>query len=223
MLLTIGDVLSGEALAQLSQLFPTLAWEDGAKTAGGMASLVKSNLQADLSSRSGTKVRSLVEDAVKRHSVVKAAAQPARFSRPVISRTGEGGGYGLHIDNPFMPVEGGSLRTDLSWTLFLSDPNSYEGGELSIELSGETRALKLAPGDLVLYPSTSLHEVRPVTRGERLVAIGWIESRVKDAEARDILFDLENLAATLSGGFADQSPERLVLAKSIARLKRLWG
>ena len=115
------------------------------------------------------------------------------------------------------------LRTDLSFTIFLSDPSTYDGGELAVDTPSGEHIVKPDAGDLVLYPSTTLHEVRPVTSGERVVCVGWIESAVRDAAAREILFDLENLRATLVQQHDAQSPEMLTLAKAISNLLRLWG
>ena len=115
------------------------------------------------------------------------------------------------------------LRTDLSFTLFLSDPEDYDGGELSIEHVGLTQRLKPLAGDLVLYPSTSLHEVRPVTRGTRFACVGWIESAVRAPEDREILFELENLRASLSGRLDPQSLDMLTLSKALANLKRRFA
>ena len=129
----------------------------------------------------------------------------------------------MHIDNALMARGGEKLRTDISFTLFLSEPDSYEGGELVIEHPGFSQALKPAAGDLVLYPSTSLHEVRPVTSGQRLVCVGWAESRVRDAAQREILFDLENISASLRASDTADAMTRLTLSKSISNLLRLWA
>ena len=220
MLLTISGILDEAALLEAQELCQTLTWRDGSQTAGSVAGAVKNNLQADLASRSGTKLRDIIETAVRGHSVLQAAAQPRRFSKLIISKTGPGGGYGLHIDNAHMGAGDDRLRTDLSFTLFLSEPGAVDGGELSIEHAGFTQNLKLPAGDLVLYPSTSLHQVLPVTRGDRLVCVGWIESAVKNASDRELLFDLENLRADLSRKYDPQSAEMLTLAKTIANLKR---
>tara|TARA_R110000868_G_scaffold42990_1_gene145157 strand:- start:140 stop:598 length:459 start_codon:yes stop_codon:yes gene_type:complete len=149
--------------------------------------------------------------------VLKSAARPAQFSNLILSRTEDGGNYGLHVDNATMgPVET-RIRTDLSFTLFLSDPEDYDGGELLLETSsGEYRA-KPPAGDLVLYPSGALHRVTPVTRGTRLACVGWIQSEVRRADQREILFDLENLRA-----ISPQGDTRLVLDKSISNLIRMW-
>ena len=181
---------------------------------------MKHNAQADLSSRTGSKLRKMLKAAISGHPVLRAAAQPKRFSKLLVSRTETGGGYGLHVDNAFMGDGADRIRTDLSFTLFLSDPDTYAGGELSTEHAGLTQALKPPAGDLVLYPSTSLHEVKPVTSGTRLACVGWIESHVRSAEDREILFDLENLRASLAQRHDPQSPEMLTLAKTISNLLR---
>jgi len=223
MLITIAGVLPEPDLAEVRKDLAALRWRDGAETAGQVAGAVKQNSQADLSSRIGASLRKRLKQAITTHPVLRAAAQPRRFSRLLISRTQTGGGYGLHVDNPYMGDGATRLRTDLSFTLFLSDLEEYDGGELSIEHAGVTQRLKPAVGDLVLYPSTSLHEVRPITRGTRLVCVGWIESEVRAAEDREILFDLENLRASLSGQLNPQSPDMLTLSKVIANLKRRFA
>ena len=220
MILTIADILDPSALSSLMDDLKTVRWLDGSKTAGRTAEAVKRNQQADLSSRTGLTLRDRLDTALQSHPVLRAAAQPARFSRPLISRTDVGGGYGRHIDNPFMDHGENAVRTDLSYTLFLSDPDAYEGGELMIERPSGIQSVKLPSGSLILYPSRFLHAVNSVTKGTRIVCIGWIESRVRQDSRREILFDLENLAATLSTRYDAQSSERLTLAKIIANLKR---
>ncbi len=223
MSLLIAGVLDGESLTEARALAGTLAWRDGAKTAGATARAVKRNLQADLTSRTGVKLRDMLSEAISEHPVLRAAAHPKKFSKLLVSKTGPGGAYGLHIDNAFMGAGEARLRTDLSFTLFLAEPETYSGGELVVELAGMQQSFKPAAGDLVLYPSTSLHQVAPVTEGERLACVGWIESAVPDAAARDVLFDLENLRASLAPRYDAQSPEMLVLAKSISNLLRRFG
>lgn len=223
MLLVLPGLLSQDELEEARKLAAQTLWSDGARTAGRVARGVKRNEQADLSTRSGSKLRALVNDAVSSHPVLRAAAQPRRFSTLIISRTREGGGYGLHSDNAFMGEAERAIRTDLSYTLFLSDPASYEGGALEIEENGGSRRLKPDAGTLILYPSGSLHRVETVRSGERLAAVGWIESRIRDSAAREILFDLENLRASLSERHDPQSAEMLTLAKTISNLLRRWG
>ncbi|MGB6319094.1 MAG: Fe2+-dependent dioxygenase [Litorimonas sp.] len=223
MIFTLANVLDADSLAAIHADLDALRWTDGTDTAGPSAAAVKRNRQADLSNRVGVRVRDRLVQAVEGHPVLRAAAQPARFSRPLLSRTERGGGYGLHVDNAFMESGGNALRTDLSYTLFLSPPGAYEGGALRIEEAGGTQTLRPEAGSLVLYASTSLHAVEPVTHGTRIVCVGWVESRVRDAERREILFDLENLAATLGGTFGPQTMESLTLAKVIANLRRTFS
>lgn len=220
MLISISQVLDTDHLALVNGLLETLVWKDGAETAGRVARSVKRNQQADLTQTVGLKVEQILSEAIRRHPVLSAAAQPGRFSNLLVSKTEAGGGYGLHVDNAFMRSQQGEMRTDLSFTLFLSSPDDYEGGELVIEHAGQTQSLKLPAGDLVLYPSSSLHKVAEVVSGTRLVCVGWIESRVRRADDRETLFDLINVKAELSGRLEAQSPELLTLSKVIANLKR---
>jgi PKHD-type hydroxylase len=223
MMITLSSVLTPGQVQKVTHLASGLTWHDGTHTAGAAARQVKRNEQADLSGATGTFIKKLLQEAVETHPVLRAAAQPRRFSPLMISRASNGGGYGRHIDNAFMGSGDRRLRTDLSFTLFLSDPSTYEGGELAVETAAGEHLAKPEAGDLVLYPSTTLHEVRPVTSGERIVCVGWIESAVRDAAAREILFDLENLRATLAQQHTAQSPEMLTLSKTISNLLRLWG
>ncbi|KCZ89702.1 2OG-Fe(II) oxygenase [Hyphomonas jannaschiana VP2] len=223
MMITVSAVLTPDQVHKVTRLASGLSWRDGATTAGAVARQVKRNEQADLSGATGTAVKKLLQEAIEGHPVLQAAAQPRRFSPLMISRASKGGGYGRHVDNAFMGKGDRRLRTDLSFTLFLSDPSTYEGGELAVETAAGEHLVKPDAGDLVLYPSTTLHEVRPVTSGERIVCVGWIESAVRDAAAREILFDLENLRATLGQTHDPQSPEMLTVAKTISNLLRLWG
>ncbi|KCZ85996.1 2OG-Fe(II) oxygenase [Hyphomonas adhaerens MHS-3] len=223
MMITLSRVLTPNQVQKVTSLVSGLSWRDGADTAGPTAREVKRNEQADLTGATGTAVKKLVQAALERHPVLRAAAQPRRFSPLMISRASNGGGYGRHVDNAFMGSGVRRLRTDLSFTIFLSDPSTYDGGELAVDTPSGEHIVKPDAGDLVLYPSTTLHEVRPVTSGERIVCVGWIESAVRDAAAREILFDLENLRATLAQQHDAQSPEMLTLAKTISNLLRLWG
>ena len=184
---------------------------------------MKRNAQADLATAKGTALHEKLLAAVSGHPVISAAARPRKFSRLIVSRTAETGGYGDHVDNALMGKGSARLRTDLSFTLFLSPPDSYDGGELVVDMPGYSQSLKPDAGDLVLYPSSSIHQVAPVTRGVRLACVGWIESLVRDGFAREILFDLDNLRATMRQQYPDGAREVLTLDKSIANLLRLWA
>ena len=223
MLLTVSSVLTADQLNDIAALAPSLSWADGRRTAGATAGAVKHNQQADLSSGAGAVVRVRLLEAIRTHPVVRSAARPHRFSRLLLSRTQKGGGYGTHVDNPLMGSGPNKLRTDLSFTLFLSGPDAYAGGELQVELPGLVHTFKPQAGDLVLYSASSLHRVAPVTEGTRLVCAGWIQSAVPDARQREVLMDLDNLHASLQARHGAQSAELLVLQKTIANLTRMWA
>ena len=223
MILVINALDDAEHLAALRERIALLEWRDGRATAGSVAREVKRNLQAALDTSAGKRVHDELLPLIADHAVVKAAAQPRRFSPLIVSKTGVGGQYGAHVDNPLMGKGSARLRTDLSFTLFLTPPGEYDGGELVIHAAGMSQELKGEAGHLVLYPSSSIHEVRPVTRGERVVCVGWIESFVADQAQRDMLFELENLRASLRRTLPSQSAELLTLDKTIANLLRMWA
>ncbi len=222
-MLTIASVIEEDALERLRQMAAKLTWRDGSVTAGATARAVKQNEQADLSSPAGRTVTKMVTEAITSHPVFKAAARPKRLSNLIMSRTANGGHYGAHVDNALMRRNGELFRTDLSFTLFLTEPEDYDGGDLVIHQAGVRQAAKGQAGDLILYPSSSIHEVMPVTRGERLVCIGWVESCVEDERCREMLFDLENLRVSLRATLPPQSAELLILDKTMANLLRMWA
>jgi PKHD-type hydroxylase len=223
MILVIDAIPDPADLAAIAERIALLEWRDGRETAGTVARAVKRNEQAVLDGPAGRALREELARIVGDHPVVRAAAQPRRLSPLLVSRTGEGGQYGPHVDNALMGKGAARLRTDLSFTLFLTPPGDYEGGELVIHAAGMTQAIKGEAGSMVLYPSGALHEVRPVTRGTRIVCVGWIESMIADAARRELLFDLENLRASLRGQLPAQSAELLTLDKTIANLLRMWA
>jgi len=222
MFLTLGNVLDGAALEKAHARIAGLNWRDGAVTAGTTAKQVKRNEQADLSSGEGKALAADLLEHIMAHPVVKAYARPAKVSPLLISRTGANGGYGAHVDNAIMGRGQNRLRTDLSFTLFLSDPETYKGGELSLDLSSGVQTVKLNAGDMVIYPSGFIHEVTPVTKGERLVAVGWMQSQIRNVANRQTLFDLEQVRTTLRTK-SPGSPELLTLDKVISNLLREWA
>ncbi|MEO0465496.1 MAG: Fe2+-dependent dioxygenase [Pseudomonadota bacterium] len=223
MLLSISGVLPSEDLALIRGLLDGVTWRDGRETAGLAARKVKQNVQADLTSELGQKIEHRLSNALQTHPVLKAAAQPVRFSKMIVSKTEAGGGYGYHIDNAFIGNGNRTIRTDMSFTLFLSDPGDYGGGELVIEHAGQTHKMKTRAGDVVLYPSTSVHKVSDVTSGSRIVCVGWIESRIKRQDDREFLFDLINLKAELAGEFDARSPVCLTIDKLISNAQRRFN
>lgn len=193
-------------------------FEDGRKTAGSSAKRVKQNLQARRDVLETRGAIAMIEEALLKHPTVAAAVLPGRIARILFNRHEPGMEYGAHVDDPLIA----GVRTDISFTLFLSEPDSYDGGELLLhKYDGEER-IKLAAGSMILYPSTSLHAVAPVSRGLRLAAIGWIESRVRGAEQREILFDLHNALANLPDTEANRTG-RLALLKARYNLMRRWA
>lgn len=223
MILVINALDDAGHLAALRERIGLLEWRDGRASAGKVAREVKRNLQAALDTTAGRRVHDELLPLICDNAVLRAAALPRRFSPLIISKTGVEGRYGPHVDNPLMGKGDARLRTDLSFTLFLTPPGEYEGGELVIHAAGMSQELKGEAGHLVLYPSSSIHEVRPVTRGERVVCVGWIESLVADQAQRDMLFELENLRTSLRRTLPSQSAELLTLDKTIANLLRMWA
>jgi PKHD-type hydroxylase len=217
--LTIADILPREDVIRVREGLAAAAFRDGRATAGAAARAVKSNVQADGADPRVRALAGFVRGALERHELFAAYARPARWSDLLFSRYGPGDSYGLHVDAATMAAEGGGrLRTDLSFTLFLSDPEDYEGGGLLLdELDGEREARPPA-GSVVVYATGALHRVTPVLRGERLACVGWIQSQVRRADERELMFDLARVQAALPNGEL-----RLLLSKSVGNLLRMWG
>lgn len=216
MMLAIENLLDAGTLTAVQQEAATLTFEDGTATAGRFARAVKANDQAAASDARDA-ILARVQQALLAHPVFASAARPAALTPMILSRYRVGQTYGLHIDNALM----GGLRTDLSFTLFLSDPETYQGGALIIEDSFEARAVRLAAGSLFLYPSTTLHRVGPVTAGTRLVVVGWVQSQVRSAEQREILFDLDRAAEAVHAE-SGKTPLFDTIAKTRSNLLRMW-
>ncbi len=218
MILCIQDVLNARQVQNACQMLNDVAWVDGRKTAGWHAKLVKNNRQADGASPRVGSLRTDLLDHIKAHEVFRLAARPRSVSPLLLSRYDKGMGYGMHVDDALM--EG--LRTDISFTLFLSDPDSYEGGDLTMSTTAGEQSFKLPAGSLILYPSTTLHRVEEVVSGVRLAAVGWVQSYIRDAACREILFDLETARLALFQR-EGKTPEFDLMSKSAANLLRLWA
>ena len=190
-------------------------FQSGAQTAGWHAKHVKNNEQ--LASLEARKTCEVVQAALIRNDVFKAVARPRDLTGMLVSRYGVGMEYGLHVDSPLMA----GRRTDLSFTVFLSGPEDYDGGELLIEGNDGTSTIKLAAGAAVVYPSTTLHRVAQVTRGERLVVVGWVRSFIRSPEQREILLDLDRSLKLLRDGGATRDIVDLTL-KTRSNLMRMW-
>lgn len=217
MMLCIGDVLNRAELDQICSKVNKLTFVDGRATAGWSARLVKDNEQAEAGEQVEA-VRQQLTERILSNDLFQLAVRPKRLTPLLISRYGQGKQYGTHVDDALMQ----GMRTDVSFTLFLADPDSYAGGELVIETSAGEQAFKLPAGSMVVYPSTTLHRVAPVESGMRVAAVGWARSYVRSAENREILFDLETARRDLftregkSGAFD-------LLSKCSANLLRLWA
>ena len=222
MLLHIPDILNAAELAACREALAQAAWVDGRGTAGHLSAEVKHNLQLHWQDPVAQRLGRLVTERMARHPMFLSAALPRTILPPLFNRYAGGGHYGPHLDGAIRPVEGTAerIRTDLSFTLFLADPDSYDGGELVIQdLFGE-RSVKLPAGALVLYPGTSLHHVVPVTRGERLAAFGWIQSLVRDVGDRTLLFQLDAAIQQLPG---EARASALDLSNIYHNLLRRWA
>ena len=193
-------------------------WEDGKKTAGNHAAKVKDNLQLDRSSNISKKCAGLIEEKILNDVLIKSFALPKRIHGTMFTKSLQGMRYGRHIDNAFMS----SGRADLSFTIFLNEKDKYSGGELFIEGLNSEDKFKLDSGGIIIYPSTYLHSVLEVLRGERLVVVGWIESYVKSIEEREYLFDLDAGARNLLAKHG-RSDELDLIFKSYANLLRTLG
>ncbi len=193
MLLQIPAILSAEQVAQCRHLLDRADWHDGKLTAGPQSARVKQNEQLPDQDETARELSLMVTRALERSPDFIAAALPHHVFPPLFNRYAPGMRFGAHVDNAIRQVPGTPhrMRTDLSATLFLSRPDEYDGGELVIEDIYGTHAVKLAAGDLVLYPATSLHRVEPVTRGARIASFFWIQSMVRDEGERSLLFDLD--------------------------------
>ena len=195
-----------------------LQWEDGKKTAGNHAAKVKNNLQLNREADISKKYARLISEKILSNNLIKSFALPKKIHGIMFAKSTKGMGYGRHIDNSYMS----SGRADLSFTIFLNNKDNYDGGELSIESINSEERFKLNAGEIIIYPSTYLHSVQEVTRGERFVCVGWIESYVKSIEEREYLFDLDAGAKGLLAKHG-RSDELDLIFKSYSNLLRLLG
>lgn len=216
--IAIAHVLDQTELAELRAGLEHVRFLDGRATAGYAAREVKDNRQADPLDKKAAALRRLVADKIMSNELFRLAARPKQLSPILFSRYEPGRKYGSHVDDAIM----GGMRADVSFTLFLSDPASYDGGKLVIETPGGDEAIQLDAGSMIVYPATSLHRVSEITRGERLAAVGWARSFIRDAAKRELLFDLDTARSRLfarDGKSADYD----LLSKSSANLLRMWA
>ncbi|MGB3338153.1 MAG: Fe2+-dependent dioxygenase [Devosia sp.] len=218
MILCIADVLDRSALADLRATISSGVFVDGVLSSGWASRLVKNNEQLG----AGPALAAAQENVIatlKSNAVFSAAVLPRRFAPPLFARYEPGMQFGTHMDNPLMGPD--HMRADISVTIFLSEPEDYDGGELVMETTGGEVGYKLAAGSAVVYPTTVLHRVEPVTRGLREVACTWAQSLVRRADEREILFDLDRLARSTFER-EGKTEEFDLINKTSANLKRLW-
>ncbi len=222
MLLHIPEVLTRDELAHIRQALETAEWTDGRETVGVQGAKVKRNEQLPDASPLKAELGRMVSAALERNPLFFAAALPLKTLPPRFNRYTGGGEYGFHVDGAVMRIgDGQQLRSDVSCTLFLAEPDEYDGGELIVSDTYGEHEVKLPAGDLIVYPSSSLHKVAPVTRGARLAAFFWVQSMIRDDARRRMLFEMDTAIETLRRGDADQGAV-LQLTGVYHNLLRQW-
>jgi PKHD-type hydroxylase len=224
MLLQIPGVFSAAQVADCRRQLDAAAWVDGRVTAGHQSARTKDNEQLPEDSPVARQLGAAVVAALEAHPLFIAAALPAKIFPPLFNRYADGQSFGVHVDNAIRQVRGTQhrVRTDLSATLFLAAPEEYDGGELVVEDTYGTHSVKLPAGDLILYPSSSLHRVQPVTRGARVASFFWIQSMVRDDAQRTLLFDLD-LAIQRLGRDVPEHASVVQLTGVYHNLLRQWA
>lgn len=223
MIVHIPDVLDAAAVTDARQRLDEADWVDGRSTAGHQSTRVKRNAQLPEDHPVARALGARIVAALQAHPTFLSAALPLRIFPPLFNRYAEGQAFGSHVDNAIRYAGGATpMRTDVSATLFLASPDEYDGGELMVEDTYGVHAVKLPAGHLVLYPATSLHHVRPVTRGARVAAFFWIQSMVRSDLDRSLLFDLDHAIQQLAGERPDH-PSALVLTGVYHNLIRRWA
>ena len=227
MLVAVPAVLSPDQLGEVRRLVQAGGWEDGKATAGQQSELAKRNLQLPSSDANARAAGEIILTALGANGLFMSAALPHRVFPPLFNRYDADAGHGFdnHVDNAirYLPDRSGRIRTDLSATLFLADPDDYDGGALVVEDTYGEHAVKLPAGDMVLYPSTSLHRVEPVTRGSRVASFFWIQSMVRDDGQRALLLDMDASIRTLAGKLGDEDPSVVALTGTYHNLLRRWA
>lgn len=221
MLLHIPEVLLPNELEAVRRVLDQSAFVDGKLTAGRAAERVKHNTELDREQPQRDALAQIVVTALYRSETFRTAALPLKLGTPIFARYTPGMTYGWHVDDPVMG-QGQHYRTDVSFTLFLSEPDEYDGGELMVRTSFGEKRVKLKAGDVVIYPSGTLHQVAEVTRGVRLVSIGWIQSMVRDPAQREILFELSAARNKLLADNAG-TPEADAVDHAYINLVRMWA
>ena len=224
MLITIADVLNANEVAAARAALDAAEWVDGKVTAGYQAQSVKQNLQLPEGSPTAVKLGEMVLAALARSKVFMSAALPLRVFPPMFNRYTGGGRFGTHVDTAIraMASTGQRIRTDISATLFFSTPEEYDGGELIVEDTYGRHSIKLAAGDMVIYPATSLHQVTPITRGVRTSCFFWVQSLIRDDQQRGLLYEMDGAIQRLNQTNADETARRSLIG-CYHNLVRQWS
>lgn len=225
MMIAIPGVLAGRTLDHVRTLVTEAQWVDGNATSGYQSALAKRNRQLPEDSPAAREAGNVILDALGASPLFIAAALPLKVFPPLFNRYADGEHFGTHVDNAIRLKRGTDfrIRSDLSATLFLADPDSYDGGELVVEDTLGTHKVKLGAGDMVLYPASSLHHVTPVTRGERLCSFFWIQSMVRDDGARRTLFDLDSAIQSVAADRGQDDAAVIKLTGVYHNLLRRWA
>jgi len=218
MIVIIKDVLTADECDAIVEQISAMRFRDGTRTAGWHARLVKDNEQLDRMQSGYASLSDKLSQAIMASPEFTAACRPRHMTKLLLSRYSDGMEYGTHIDEPFIQ----NIRSDVSFTLWLADPASYDGGELIMETAGLDSSYKLNRGELIAYDSTRLHRVAPVTRGERICAVGWAQSKVRDPSQREILHELGSASRALFDR-EGKTREFDLIVKSHANLLRMWA
>jgi PKHD-type hydroxylase len=225
MLICVPDILPKAEVNEFRAVMGLADWEDGRSTAGAQSALVKRNEQLPPDGALSRRLGERVIKAITASPLFISAAIPRHIFPPLFNRYGAGQHFGIHVDNAVRgdPVTGLRIRTDLSVTLFLSEPEEYDGGELIVEDHYGSHAVKLPAGHLVLYPATSLHTVTPITRGVRVASFFWLQSMIRDAHARSMIFDLDGAIQALVARLGRDDGEVVKLTGLYHNLIRFWA
>ena len=225
MMTHIPAVLTPQQVGEMRGRIDAADWTDGNATSGFQAALAKRNRQLPQDSEAARAAGAQVITALHGNPLFTAAALPRTILPPLFNRYGVGEAFGMHVDNSVRrnPATGEPIRCDLSATLFLSQPDSYEGGELVVEDTFGVHAVKLAAGDMILYPSSSLHRVEPIHSGERVAAFFWIQSLVRDDARRTLLLDMDMAIQTLAGAAGQDAPAIISMTGVYHNLLRMWA
>ena len=221
MLITIDQLLDQSQLKSITKLLNSSSYNDGKITAGYSAKPVKNNLEINTQDSVNDELNNIIMNTLVRNATYRHAAWPKKIAAPFYAKYDKGMDYGIHVDDPVMGHNGELYRSDISITIFLSNPKDYEGGELTILNQFGEQKIKLQAGSAILYPSSSKHYVAPVTKGTRYVAVTWVQSAVRDPAQREILYELNNARTALLKDKGNKETQQQ-LSTSFNNLVRMW-